>query len=200
MLQDENRPTGSTPAPGAPKGYEAFSMLQDLVYMLSIITILFVFFFRLVGVDGSSMYPTFVDRDYLVLESNVLYHDIESGDIVVMNVPYFADQGPIVKRVIATEGETVDIDFDTWTVTITDAAGNAQILDESYRKLATDARVTGDLEYPVKVGEGQLFVMGDNRNHSLDSRSSLIGLVDENEVLGKVLFRFFPFNKIGTVR
>ena len=60
--------------------------------------------------------------------------------------------------------------------------------------------MTSDLEYPVKVGEGQLFVMGDNSNHSLDSRSSLIGLVDENEVLGKVLFRFFPFNKIGTVR
>ena len=104
-----------------------------------------------------------------------------------------------VKRVIATEGETVDIDFDTWTVTVTDADGNAKILEESYRKLATDARVTSNLEYPVKVGEGQRFVMGDNRNHSLDSRSSLIGLVDENEVIGKVLFRFFPLNKIGTV-
>ena len=100
---------------------------------------------------------------------------------------------------IATEGETVDIDFDTWTVTVTDADGNAKVLEESYRKLATDARVTSNLEYPVKVGEGQLFVMGDNRNHSLDSRSSQIGLVDENEVIGKVLFRFFPLNKIGTV-
>ena len=83
MLQDDNKPAAQQPEAKAPKGYETFSMLQDLVYMLSVITILFVFFFRLVGVDGSSMYPTFVDRDFLVLESNVLYRDVQAGDSMV---------------------------------------------------------------------------------------------------------------------
>lgn len=200
MLQDENRPTGNTPAPGAPKGYEAFSMLQDLVYMLSIITILFVFFFRLVGVDGSSMYPTFVDRDYLVLESNVLYRDIEPGDIVVMNVPYFASEGPIVKRVIATGGQTVDIDFDTGEVYV-----DGSLLNEPYTFEPTYESYAAyglSLDYPVTVPEGSIFVMGDNRNHSADSRFAPVGCVDESCVLGKVLLILFPgsqTDQYGTV-
>ena len=200
MLQDENRPTGSTPAPGAPKGYEAFSMLQDLVYMLSIITILFVFFFRLVGVDGSSMYPTFVDRDFLVLESNVLYRDVQAGDIVVMNVPYFENEGPIVKRVIATGGQTVDIDFDSGEVYVDGAR-----LDEPYTFEPTYESYGAygvSLDYPVTVPEGSIFVMGDNRNHSADSRFAPVGCVDESCVLGKVLLILFPgkqTDQYGTV-
>ena len=164
MLQDDNKPAEQQPKAKASKGYEAFSMLQDLVYMLSVITILFVFFFRLVGVDGSSMYPTFVDQDYLVLESNVLYRDIEAGDIVVMNVPYFENEGPIVKRVIATLEPTY----------------------ESYGAYGVS------LDYPVTVPEGSIFVMGDNRNHSADSRFAPVGCVDEGCVLGKVLLIVFP--------
>ena len=151
-----------------------FEWVEMVVLSACLILLIFTFIVRPARVDGNSMQETLHNGEMLLIS----------------DIGYTPKRGDIL----------VDIDFDTWTVTITDAAGNAQILDESYRKLATDARVTSDLEYPVKVGEGQLFVMGDNRNHSLDSRSSLIGLVDENEVLGKVLFRFFPFNKIGTVR
>ena len=132
MLQDDNKPAAQQPEAKAPKGYETFSMLQDLVYMLSVITILFVFFFRLVGVDGSSMYPTFVDRDFLVLESNVLYRDVQAGDIVVMNVPYFENEGPIVKRVIATGGQTVDIELPAAEHTCYPVE-NAELVSDQYR-------------------------------------------------------------------
>ena len=99
------------------KQYETFTMLHDLVYILAGITLVFVFFFRLVGVDGSSMYPTLVDHDYLVLESNFLYRSVHAGDIVVIDPPEEAGfSGPIVKRVIATGGQTVDIDFDAGVV------------------------------------------------------------------------------------
>lgn len=168
-----------------------------VVLSACLILLIFTFVVRPARVDGNSMQDTLHNGEMLII-SDIAYKP-KRGDILVFQKINSTHPDPIVKRVIATEGETVDIDFDTWTVTVTDADGNAKILEESYRKLATDARVTSNLEYPVKVGEGQLFVMGDNRNHSLDSRSSLIGLVDENEVIGKVLFRFFPLNKIGTV-
>ncbi len=174
-----------------------FEWIEMVVLSACLILLIFTFVVRPARVDGNSMQDTLHNGEMLII-SDIAYKP-KRGDILVFQEINSTHPDPIVKRVIATEGETVDIDFDTWTVTVTDADGNAKILEESYRKLATDARVTSNLEYPVKVGEGQLFVMGDNRNHSLDSRSSLIGLVDENEVIGKVLFRFFPLNKIGTV-
>ena len=85
-----------------PKGYEAYLSLFDLVRMLAVITLVFVFFFRLNGVSGSSMYPTLVDKDYLVLESNFLYRDAKQGDIVVLYTPPFSENDELlVKRVIA---------------------------------------------------------------------------------------------------
>lgn len=175
-----------------------FEWVEMVVLSACLILLIFTFVLRPARVDGNSMQETLHNGEMLLI-SDIAYQP-QRGDILVFQKINSTHPAPIVKRVIATEGETVDIDFDTWTVTVTDVNGEAHVLEESYRKLATDARVTSNLEYPVKVGEGQLFVMGDNRNHSLDSRSSSIGLVDENEVIGKVLFRFFPFNKVGTVR
>lgn len=175
-----------------------FEWVEMVVLSACLILLVFTFVLRPARVDGNSMQETLHNGEMLLI-SDIAYKP-QRGDILVFQKINSTHPAPIVKRVIATDGETVDIDFDTWTVTVTDVNGEAHVLEESYRKLATDARVTSNLEYPVKVGEGQLFVMGDNRNHSLDSRSSSIGLVDENEVIGKVLFRFFPFNKVGTVR
>lgn len=175
-----------------------FEWVEMVVLSACLILLLFTFVLRPARVDGNSMQETLHNGEMLLI-SDIAYKP-QRGDILVFQKINSTHPAPIVKRVIATEGESVDIDFDTWTVTVTDVNGEAHVLEESYRKLATDARVTSNLEYPVKVSKGQLFVMGDNRNHSLDSRSSAIGLVDENEVIGKVLFRFFPFNKIGTVR
>jgi signal peptidase I len=171
-------------------GYEAFAMLQDLVTILAIITIVFVFFFRLVGVDGSSMFPTFYNRDYLVLESNFLYRTVEAGDIVVVNVPAYADKGPLVKRVVATGGQTVDIDFDAGVVYV-----DGKALDEPYIAEPTHESFEEygeSLTYPLTVPDGCVFVMGDNRNNSMDSRFSPIGCVDLDCVLGKAIFVIFP--------
>ena len=111
-----------------PKGYEAYLSLFDLVRMLAVITLVFVFFFRLNGVSGSSMYPTLVDKDYLVLESNFLYRDAKQGDIVVLYTPPFSENDELlVKRVIAVGGQTVDIDFAAGVV-----YGDGQALDEPY--------------------------------------------------------------------
>ena len=108
------------------KQYETFTMLHDLVYILAAITLVFVFLFRLVGVKGSSMYPTLFDHDYLVLESNFLYRTVRQGDIVVIDPPQQAQlDGSIVKRVIATGGQTVDIDFESGTVYVLDSLPRA---------------------------------------------------------------------------
>ena len=135
-----------------PKGYEAYLSLFDLVRMLAVITLMFVFFFRVNGVSGSSMYPTLVDKDYLVLESNFLYRNARQGDIVVLYTPPFSDNDELlVKRVIAVGGQTVDIDFNAGVVYV-----DGQALDERYTFEPTYlsyAEYGKALDYPVTVPE-----------------------------------------------
>lgn len=177
---------------------DLFEWVEMIILSACAVLLLFTFVVRPAFVDGASMENTLHDKELLLI-SDILFEP-ERGDVIVFQKINSTHPAPIVKRVIATEGETIDIDFDTWTVTITDTDGETRVLDESdYRKLATDQRVTSDLDYPLTVGEGELFVMGDNRNHSLDSRSSAIGLVKEEEIIGKVLCRIFPLNKFGGV-
>ena len=178
-----------------PKGYELFTVLRDVVNMLAVVTLVFVFFFRLVSVSGSSMYPTFVDTDWLVLQSNFLYKDVKRGDIVVLSVDAPELNGPIVKRVIATGGQTVDIDFETGTLYV-----DGKIQVESY--IFEPTYLNEGLSFPLTVPENSLFVRGDNRNHSLDSRSVSIGCVGTDRVLGKALFILIPgrqTNETGAV-
>ena len=169
-------------------GWEALSLLHDLVYMLAVVTILFTFFFRLVAVDGSSMYPTLVDKDYLVLESNFLYRNVKAGDIIVLKVDYFEE--PIVKRVIATGGQTVDIDFDQGIVYVDGAALEEDYINEPTYKSYLEYGM--GLDYPVTVPEDSVFVMGDNRNESADSRFAPVGCVPESQISGRVLLIVVP--------
>lgn len=183
------------------KRYETFTILHDLVYILAVVTIVFVFFFRLNGVDGSSMFPTFVNHDYLVLESNFLYRKVDRGDIVVLEPPEEAGfAGPLVKRVIATGGDTVDIDFDLGIVYINgEAIEEDYIFEPTYRSYQ---EIGMGLEYPVTVPEGSVFVMGDNRNHSNDSRYAPLGCVEQSRILGRVLLVLIPgrqTNEEGTI-
>ena len=127
-----------------------FEWIEMVVLSACLILLIFTFVVRPARVDGNSMQDTLHNGEMLII-SDIAYKP-KRGDILVFQKINSTHPDPIVKRVIATEGETVDIDFDTWTVTVTDADGNAKILEESYRKLATDARVTSNLEYPVKVG------------------------------------------------
>ncbi len=177
---------------------EVFEWLEMVVLSACVVLLIFTFVARPANVDGASMEDTLHDKEMLVISN--LFYEPEHGDIIVFQKINSVHPAPIVKRVIATEGETIDIDFDTWTVTVTDVDGNKRVLDESeYRKLLPDRRVTSDLSYPITLGEDELFVMGDNRNNSLDSRDSRIGIVKENEIIGKVCLRAFPLNKFGTV-
>ena len=173
--------------------FELYGMLHDVVYLLAAVTLVFVFVVRLVGVQGDSMLPTLHNKDYLVLESNFLFggNDLKYGDVVVLNVPHYqhGGEGPIVKRVIATEGQTIDIDFDTGVVYV-----DGVRLVEEYVNAPTLYNWEGEfaMEYPATVPEGCIFVLGDNRNNSMDSRYAPIGMVDEQYVLGKVLFIALP--------
>ena len=189
MEFEEERPAQQTePKGNSSSAWELYTILHDLAWALAIIALIFTFVVRLVGVSGSSMYSTFVDKDFLLLEGNVLYQTPMQGDVVVLNVPTDAVSGPIVKRVIATEGQTVDIDFDLGLVYVDGAA-----LDEPYTYEPTyNSFGTMGLDYPVTVPEGSVFVMGDNRNNSLDSRAAAIGCVDKSRILGRALFILFP--------
>ncbi len=173
--------------------HEIYFLLHDVVYLLAAVTLIFVFFVRLVGVKGDSMLPTLWNQDFLLLESNFLYNgdDLQYGDIVVLNVPYYEEKGdgPIVKRVIATEGQSVQIDFDSGAVYV-----DGVMLSETYIKEPTTYNWDGELglQYPAVVPENCIFVLGDNRNNSMDSRFASIGMIDERCVLGKVLFIAVP--------
>ena len=168
---------------------ELFDWAESLVAALVIIVLLFAFFVRLIGVDGESMEQTLHDRDYVIVSH--LFYEPEAGDIVVLTKRTFMEDS-IVKRVIATEGQTVDIDFETGTVSVDNV-----ILDESYTNTPTNRR--GDVQFPVTVPPGSVFVMGDNRNYSTDSRVSAVGMVDTRYIVGHVLLRVFPFTKLGPV-
>ena len=144
-----------------PKGYEAYLSLFDLVRMLAVITLVFVFFFRLNGVSGSSMYPTLVDKDYLVLESNFLYRDAKQGDIVVLYTPPFSENDELlVKRVIGLPGDT-----------ITFADGYVYINGEKLEEEYLPVKGVTECDKSFTVPEGCFFPMGDNRTGSNDARS-----------------------------
>lgn len=188
QAEASGRPADAAAAQNTDNGWEALSLLHDLVYLLAVVTILFTFFFRLVAVSGSSMYPTLVDKDYLVLESNFLYRNVKAGDIVVLKVDYFEE--PIVKRVIATGGQTVDIDFDQGIVRVDGVQLEEDYINEPTFKSYLEYGM--GLDYPVTVPEGSVFVMGDNRNESADSRFAPVGCVPESQISGRALLVVFP--------
>jgi len=135
------------------------------------------------------MEQTLHHRDYLIV-SNMFYTP-QPGDVVVLTKRSFMEDS-IVKRVIATEGQTVDIDFETGIVSVDDTA-----LDEPYVNASTNRQ--GDMQFPATVPPGHVFVMGDNRNDSYDSRWELLGMVDTRYIVGHTLLRVFPFTAFGQV-
>jgi len=165
--------------------------LHDFVTWLVVILLVFLLLFRVVVVSGPSMNDTLVHGDYLLLINNALYTNPKQGDIVVAAKSSFKEGEPIIKRVIATEGQSVDIDFDAGIVYVDGVA-----LEEPYTKTPTN--IFEGVEFPLTVEEGCIFVMGDNRNESKDSRSPEIGLIDEREVLGKAIFLFLPGKDLET--
>lgn len=167
-----------------------YEWVEVICTALFAVVLLFTFVCRLVTVSGESMMHTFYNGDRLII-SDILYEP-EMGDVVVIqNITDPNFHGPIIKRVIATEGETVDIDSQTWTLTVTHKDGSTTTLeDEPYVNKVEAAMVKGYMTYPYTVREGHVFVMGDNRNYSYDSR--FCGDIDERMILGKVYVRVLP--------
>ena len=177
-------------------GADAFKVdlyfwLQALVMALVGLILIFTFVGRIIGVDGESMMPTLHNRDMLLLQS--IGYSPEQGDVVVLSTKNFRNGAPIVKRIIAVGGQTVDIDYETNTVYVDGVA-----LDEPYI-LETMRALPESFATHVEVPEGSIFVMGDNRNNSTDSRSPELGVVDQRCVLGKALFILLPFQDAGAI-
>ena len=158
---------------------------HDLVYLLAALMLVFLLVFRVVVVEGTSMNQTLLEGDYLLLLNNTFYGEPKQGDIVVISKDSYDNGTPIVKRVIATEGQIVDINFESGIVYVDGVS-----LIEPY--LNTPTNVSGTLSFPLEVSEGCVFVMGDNRNVSKDSRYAQIGLIDTREILGKAIFLVLP--------
>jgi len=172
-------------------GENLFYWLQTLVIALVSITLVFTFLGRASRVVGESMVPSLQDGEWLLLWS--LGYEPKQGDIIVLNkvTTTFLDGEAIVKRVIATGGQTVDIDCTTDTVYV-----DGVPLDESYTNLSFPQNgAMGMIHY--EVPEGELFVMGDNRYHSTDSRDSRLGTVDQSYILGRAIVVFFPLTHIA---
>ena len=183
------------------------SRIYDVVEVISIAVVVvvlsFLFFFRVSRVNGTSMYDT-LENGENVLISNMFYTP-KSGDIVVFQQSGGFFDEPLVKRVIAVGGQKLEIDFNTWTVYVdgvplvenyvTRDGSKVMHSDDYYSMYAGLLDESGAMTIP----EGYVFVMGDNRNHSSDSRFSGVGLVNTEDIMGKLIFRLTPIGKIGTV-
>ncbi len=166
------------------RGREMYEWVQALVCSVLAVVLVFTFGARLIGVDGHSMVPTLQDGDRLLVLNSMLCGGYEPGDIVVLRKESFLPT-PIVKRVIAAEGQVVDIDFGSGVVYV-----DGKRLHEDYINEPTFT--PEGTEFPLTVPEGCVFVMGDNRNHSTDSRSSQLGTIDTRYIIGRAAFLALP--------
>ena len=163
-----------------------YDLLSSVTTALVLVFIIFTFVCRPTSVVGSSMVPTLQDGDWLLTIPKSEYN---YGDIVIITQPNAFNE-PIVKRIIATEGQTVDINFVSGQVFI-----DNQEIKEPYINELT--RRSGDVTFPLVVPKGKVFVMGDNRMHSTDSRSTDIGFIDTRYILGRATVRILPFGDMN---
>ncbi|MDR3207642.1 MAG: signal peptidase I [Oscillospiraceae bacterium] len=195
-------PTGDSPEPAeyvpSRAVLEALDWVQTIVTSIILVSLIFSLAARVIGVLGPSMETTLYTGQKLLISD--LFYTPKYGDIVVftkkdihLTLATITEDEPLVKRIIATEGQTVDVNYDQGLVYV-----DGQALDEPYIREAT--KLQGTLPLPCTVPSGFVFVMGDNRNHSTDSRAQEIGLIDTRYILGKVLLRVWPLAQFGSVR
>lgn len=170
---------------------ETYEWLRDIIIAILVAgTVLF--FFKPIVVQQESMQPNFYSNDYIVVSRQAynLFGDVERGDIIVFKSKLLDDKGEqkyLIKRVIAVGGDTIEI-RDGYVYI------NGEQIDEPY---VAEQGVSGEMS-SVTVEEGKMFVMGDNRGVSQDSRSPALGQVDESTIVGKVILRIYPFDSIET--
>lgn len=170
---------------------DLYFWLQALVMALVALILIFTLVGRVIGVDGPSMLPTLHNGDMLILQS--IGYEPRQGDVVVLTKPFDEITSPIIKRIVAVGGQTVDIDYGAGTVSV-----DGQVLSEPY---ISEVMHTPTYEHlsSVTVPEGSIFVMGDNRNNSRDSRDVSLGVVDCRYVLGRARVVLFPFRDFGVI-
>jgi signal peptidase I, bacterial type len=189
MNENEKKTVKPVPANDFNIRQEIYEWMQCVVIALIACVLVFVFIARVIDVIGDSMVPTLENGDKIVITR--LAGDYKQGDIVVLRKDTFREE-PIVKRIIAVAGQTINIDFDTGIVYVDGKALQEDYVNEpTYKSL--------DFKGPVTVPAGCVFVMGDNRNNSTDSRDDRIGCVDTRYILGKVVFRILPLSRIGAI-
>ena len=165
--------------------------LSNIAFVFFLLIVIFTLCFRITCVDGRSMNNTLMDGDYVLLLNDFLCGDYEQGDVIVASKESFRNGERIIKRVIATEGQWVDINFDTGTVKV-----DGKVLDEPY--ISTPTVTPEGLTFPLRVEDGCVFVLGDNRELSMDSRHPQIGQIDCREIVGKAIFIFFPGKSVDS--
>lgn len=190
--ETENGPTNNTSG----KGLQiVFDWMEDIAIAMGILCIIMTFVVRQISVDGESMMPNYKDGERVLITGQAA--SLEAGDVVV--IVNTIERGPIIKRIIATEGQTVDFDETLGCVMVDGVA-----LDDSRYGIENGITYTyqsmgyEQLTYPAVVPEGYVFVLGDNRTNSLDSRA--FGMVDERNILGKTLWVFLPISEFGAAK
>jgi signal peptidase I len=186
---------------------DLMDLVESVILSIFIVTLIFTFLFRIATVDGKSMMNTLMNKDRLIISH--LFYEPKDGDVIVLNNDHSYIFGnrkdgqviekdgldkKLVKRVIAVGGQTINIDFDNHKVYV-----DGKELNEPYIKEPTKDNYYS-CDYPITVPKGYVFVMGDNRNDSTDSRDPRVGFVPESEILGKVVFRIYPFENLGKIK
>ena len=164
-----------------------FEWLEMFAQATVLVVVMLTFVFRVVSVSGTSMMDTLFNGDRLIVRK--WYYKPKNGDIVVISKGQNLDM-PIIKRVIATEGQTLKIDYDLGKVIV-----DGETLDEFYIK--EPMMRVGDIEVPVVIPRGHTFVMRDNRNDSWDSRFAVVGLIKNENIIGCTKLRVYPFERYG---
>lgn len=170
-----------------------YDIIEVLALSISIVYLVFCFIFRVAVVNGPSMNHTLEDKDNLIVTE--LFYKPKQGDVIVCQNEYIGYNEPIVKRVIALAGQTITVDFENWKVYV-----DGVELEDDYVNRINGVAMRGWIYgESYTVPEGHIFVMGDNRNNSLDSRDQRVGAIDERLVIGHVVFRFLPIGSFGTI-
>lgn len=186
---------------------EAYELTETILICIFVVSLIFTYLLRMATVDGDSMLDTFVSGDRVIAAH--FHQSLKTGDVILVyadNAFLLNDKGEtvksdgldkqIIKRVIAAEGQTIDINFVSGHVFV-----DGQQLSEDYIKGLTHKDSGAFTEqYPLTVPQGFVFVLGDNRQVSMDSRSGDVGLVSEDEIMGKVFLRYYPFNRFSFIK
>ncbi len=172
---------------------EIFEWLETIVVAIIGVVLLFTFVLRTCTVEGESMLETLQPNDLLIVTH--LFYTPEQGDIVVITQPTSVG-APLIKRIIATEGQTITVDYENNCVYV-----DGHVLNEPYvwEAMQEPSYSDGEITYPYVVPEGCVFVMGDNRNNSMDSRAEGIGVIDTRYIMGKAVLRLAPFSTFGWI-